>query len=107
WLSVVTPLYGAHYLAQYWSDSLTHHWTPDWTRRPLCELFDEAFAAIGSRSIAFDRLLAEERGQPGVDLYANGHPFDRLRIPTLPAVAGSANTTPPPIPYYNPRMANP
>ena len=49
WLNGVTPLYGAHYLAQYWSDGLSHHWTPDWTRRPLCELFDDAFEAIGSR----------------------------------------------------------
>jgi putative CocE/NonD family hydrolase len=30
----VAPLYGAHYLAQYWSDGRTHHWTPDWARRP-------------------------------------------------------------------------
>ena len=63
WLDGVTPLYGAHYLAQYWSDGLSHHWTPDWTRRPLCELFDDAFEVIGSRSIAFDRLLAEARGR--------------------------------------------
>ena len=31
WLDGVTPLYGAHYLAEFWSDNLTHHWTPDWT----------------------------------------------------------------------------
>ena len=94
WLDGVTPLYGAHYLAQYWTDSLTHHWTPDWTQRPLCEVFDDAFAAIGARSIAFDRLLAEERGQAGADLYANGHPFDRLRIPTLHGVGWFDNITP-------------
>ena len=107
WLAGVTPLYGAHYLAQYWSDSLTHHWTPDWTHRPLCELFDEGFAAIGSRSIAFDRLLAEERGQAGVALYANGHPFDRLRIPTLHGVGWFDNITPPHMLDYERLMADP
>ena len=30
WLDGVTPLYGAHYLAEYWSDNRSHHWTPDW-----------------------------------------------------------------------------
>ena len=107
WLAAVTPLYGAHYLAQYWSDSLTHHWTPDWTHRPLCELFDDAFAAIGSRSIAFDRILAEEHGQAGVDLYVGGHPFDRLRIPTLHGVGWFDNITPPHMLDYERLMADP
>jgi uncharacterized protein len=107
WLAGVTPLYGAHYLAQYWSDSLTHHFTPDWSHRPLCELFDEAFEAIGSRSIAFDRILAEERGQAGVDLYASGHPFDRLRIPTLHGVGWFDNITPPHMLDYERLMADP
>jgi predicted acyl esterase len=107
WLAGVTPLYGAHYLAQYWSDSVTHHFTPDWSRRPLCELFDKAFEAIGSRSIAFDRILAEERGQPGVDLYAGGHPFDRLRIPTLHGVGWFDNITPPHMLDYERLMADP
>jgi uncharacterized protein len=107
WLAGVTPLYGAHYLAQYWSDSLTHHFTPDWSHRPLCELFEEAFEAIGSRSIAFDRILAEERGQAGVDLYASGHPFDRLRIPTLHGVGWFDNITPPHMLDYERLMADP
>jgi uncharacterized protein len=107
WLDGVTPLYGAHYLAQYWSDGLSHHWTPDWTRRPLCELFDDAFEAIGSRSIAFDRLLAEARGQAGVDLYAAGHPFDRLRIPTLHGVGWFDNITPPHMLDYERLMSDP
>jgi hypothetical protein len=107
WLDGVTPLYGAHYLAQYWSDRLTHHWTPDWTHRPLCELFDEGFEAIGSRSIAFDRMLAEERGAAGVDLYATGHPFDRLRIPTLHGVGWFDNITPGHMLDYERLMADP
>ena len=35
WLEGVTPLYGAHYLAEFWTDHNTHEWTPDWSRRPL------------------------------------------------------------------------
>lgn len=95
WLDGVTPLYGAHYLAEFWTDERTHHWTPDWTHRPLSEVFDSGFAAIGARSTAFDRLLAEARGQAPVDLYAGGHPFDRLRIPTLHGVGWFDNITPP------------
>ena len=94
WLRGVTPLYGAHYLAQYWADGRSHHWTPDWSHRPLSEVFDSGFEVIGARSIAFDRLLAEARGEPGVELYADGHPFDRLRIPTLHGVGWFDNITP-------------
>jgi predicted acyl esterase len=107
WLAGVTPLYGAHYLAQYWTDHNSHHWTPDWAHRPLCELFDDAFAALGSRSIAFDRVLAEARGQAPVDLYAKGHPFDRLRIPTLHGVGWFDNITPPHMLDYERLMADP
>ncbi|MDX6593773.1 MAG: uncharacterized protein QOJ13_2969 [Gaiellales bacterium] len=95
WLGGVTPLYGAHYLAEFWTDERTHHWTPDWTHRPLSEVFDSGFEAIGRRSIAFDRLLAEAHGQAPVNLYAKGHPFDRLRIPTLHGVGWFDNITPP------------
>jgi hypothetical protein len=107
WLAGVTPLYGAHYLAQYWSDGLTHHWTPDWRHRPLCELFDDAFQAIGSRSRSFDRILAEERGQAPFDLYPGGHPFDRLRIPTLHGVGWFDNITPAHMLDYERLMADP
>jgi uncharacterized protein len=107
WLAGVTPLYGAHYLAQYWSDERSHHFTPDWTTRPLCELFDDAFSVIGARSIAFDRLLAEARGQAPIDLYAAGHPFQRLRIPTLHGVGWFDNITPPHMLDYERLVADP
>ena len=107
WLGDVTPLYGAHYLAQYWSDQNTYHWTPDWSHRPLAEVFDDAFEAIGSRSIAFDRVLAESTGQAPVDLYAEGHPFDRLRIPTLHGVGWFDNITPPHMRDYERLMRDP
>ncbi len=107
WLGGVTPLYGAHYLAEYWTDRDTHHFTPDWTHRPLSELFDPAFEAIGARSFAFDRLLAEQRGQAPVDLYANGHPFHALRIPTLHGVGWFDNITPPHMRDYERLAADP
>ena len=47
WLEGVTPLYGAHYLAEYWTDHATNEWTVDWSRRPLAAVFDDAFEAIG------------------------------------------------------------
>ena len=103
----VAPLYGAHYLAQYWADGRTHHWTPDWTRRPLSELFDPAFELIGSRSLAFDRLLAEARGQAPVDMYGDRHPFTRLRIPTLHGVGWFDNITPPHMLDYERLMSDP
>jgi putative CocE/NonD family hydrolase len=107
WLDGVTPLYGAHYLAQYWSDMRTHHWTPDWTHRPLSEVFDSAFDAIGARSIAFDRLLAEAAGQPRVDMYPSSHPFELLRIPTLHGVGWFDNITPPHMLDYERLMSDP
>jgi predicted acyl esterase len=108
WLDGVAPLYGAHYLSEYWSDAHSHHWTPDWTHRPLAEVFDPAFDQIGSRSIAFDRLLAEERGAPRARLYEDGaHPFDRLRIPTLHGVGWFDNITPPHMLDYERLMRDP
>jgi len=103
----VAPLYGAHYLAQYWADGRTHHWTPDWTRRPLSELFDPAFELIGNRSLAFDRLLAEARGQAPVDMYGDRHPFTRLRIPTLHGVGWFDNITPPHMLDYERLVSDP
>jgi predicted acyl esterase len=107
WFDGVSPLYGAHYMAQYWSDSRTHHFTPDWSHRPLSEMFDGFFEAIGSRSIAFDRVVAEAGGQPQPDLYPGGHPFDVLRIPTLHGVGWFDNITPPHMLDYERLVADP
>jgi uncharacterized protein len=103
----VAPLYGAHYLAQYWSDAETHHFTPDWSLRPPAELFDAAFDQIGSRSCSFDRLLAESRGQEPVEMYPGGHPFQQLRIPTLHGVGWFDNITPPHMLDYERLTADP
>jgi predicted acyl esterase len=107
WFDGVTPLYGAHYMAEYWSDGRSHHFTPDWSHRPLSEVFDPAFELIGSRSIAFDQVLARANGKPEPQLYPGGHPFDRLRIPTLHGVGWFDNITPPHMLDYEALMRSP
>ena len=107
WLEGVTPLYGAHYLGEYWTDHDSHEWTPDWSRRPLAEVFDDAFAAIGRRSASFDYVLERSRGGARVPLFPDAHPFDVLRIPTLHGVGWFDNITPPHMLDYETLIANP
>ncbi len=107
WFDGVTPLYGAHYMTEFWADGRNHHFTPDWSHRPLSGVFDPALEVIGSRSIAFDRIVSEAGGQPRPELYPDGHPFDRLRIPTLHGVGWFDNITPPHMLDYEQLMADP
>ena len=107
WLEGVTPLYGAHYLGEYWTDHVSHEWTPDWSRRPLAGVFDDAFAAIGRRSASFDYVLERSRGGARVPLFPDAHPFDVLRIPTLHGVGWFDNITPPHMLDYEALIANP
>ena len=96
WLEGVTPLYGAHYLAEFWTDRNTNEWPVDWSRRPLSTLFDEGFAALGRRSASFDYVLDRSRGAARVGLFPqDAHPFDVLRIPTLHGVGWFDNISPP------------
>jgi len=107
WLDGVTPLYGGHYLGQYWSDHDTHHWTPDWSHRPLAEVFDPAFEQLGSRSASFDYVLERSRGAERIPLFPGAHPFDVLRIPTLHGVGWFDNITPPHMLDYEALVENP
>ena len=103
----MTPLYGAHYLAEYWTDRDTYEWVPDWSRRPLAEVFDDAFEAIGRRSASFDYVLERSRGGARAPLFPDAHPFDALRIPTLHGVGWFDNITPPHMLDYETLMRNP
>jgi uncharacterized protein len=95
WLQgTVDPLYGGQYLAECWTDRLMHTWPIDWSRRPLAEVFDPGFAAIGARSAGFDLLLAHAREGRALDQYPGGHPFRALSIPTLHAVGWFDNISP-------------
>jgi uncharacterized protein len=107
WLEGVTPLYGAHYLGEFWTDANTHEWKQDWSRRPLAGVFDEVFAAIGQRSASFDYVLARSRGGPRTELFPGPHPFAALRIPTLHGVGWFDNITPPHMLDYETLMRNP
>ena len=107
WLDGVTPLYGGHYLGQYWSDHDTHHWAPDWSHRPLAEVFDPAFEQIGSRSASFDYVLERSRGAERIPVFPGAHPFDVLRIPTLHGVGWFDNITPPHMLDYEALVRNP
>jgi hypothetical protein len=91
----VTALYGADYLAKYWVDNPMHEYPVDWRRRPLAEVFEPGFAAIGARSRGFDILLARETGaQKSPDPYPGGHPFERVAIPVLHGVGWFDNLAP-------------
>ncbi len=90
----VDPLYGARYLAEVWSDHHTHAWPIDWSRRPLAEVFDSGFEAIGTRSAGFDSLLAHSREGRQLDPYPDGHPFDELSVPALHVVGWFDNVSP-------------
>jgi predicted acyl esterase len=107
WLEGVTPLYGAHYLGEYWTDHATHEWAPDWSHRPLAEVFDPAFEAIGRRSASFDYVLARSRGAARAPLFPDAHPFEVLRIPTLHGVGWFDNITPPHMLDYEELVRNP
>ena len=91
----VTALYGADYLAHYWVDNPIYDFPVDWRVRPLAGVYDEAFAAIGTRSRGFDLLLDREaRGKPSPDPFRGVHPFDRLQVPVLHVVGWFDNLAP-------------
>jgi hypothetical protein len=79
----VIPLYLGEYLAQYWLDRLIHRWEVDYSRRPLAEVFDPGFEAVGARSRSFDDLVRESVSGQSLAPFPGAHPFDVLRIPTL------------------------
>ena len=71
---MVIPLYLGEYLAKYWLDNQIYQWDVEYGHRPLSEVFDPGFEAVGRRSESFDRFVEQS---------VRGHPFDALRIPVL------------------------
>jgi uncharacterized protein len=94
WDEGVQVLYGADYFAHYWLDQDVYEFDVNWSHRPLAEVFDEAFTAIGGRSSAVDELIADSRGRPPFDPFGKRHPFDRLKIPVLHAGGWFDNIAP-------------
>ncbi|MGD0998582.1 MAG: CocE/NonD family hydrolase, partial [Thermoleophilia bacterium] len=93
WGDSVVQLYGADYLAHYWADPLIYFFEADWSHRPLAEVFDEGFAAIGTRSAGVD-LAIRQTGPQGIAQYPDGHPFNKLKIPALHSVGWFDNISP-------------
>ena len=104
WLDEATPLYGAGYLVDCWTDQFLHSWEVDWAHRPLSEVFDAGLAEIGSRSVAFDRLL---RGEQVSGWDHAEHPFSKLSIPVLHVVGWFDNVGPAHMRDYDSLIANP
>jgi len=79
----VIPLYLGEYLANYWLDNRIYHWDIDYGRRPLSEVFDPGFDAIGKRSLSFDTFVDRSVRGESLMTFPGPHPFDVLRIPVL------------------------
>jgi predicted acyl esterase len=93
WGDQVLPLYGADYLAHYWLDQNIYGFLPDVTIRPLAQLYDEPFAAIGTRSRSLD-LMVGRPGPQSVFQYPGKHPFETLKVPVLNSVGWFDNIAP-------------
>jgi putative CocE/NonD family hydrolase len=94
WAGTVAPLYGADYLAHYWVDQPIYEYEVDWAHRPLAEVFDDAFAMIGTRAAAFDVALKAADDPRAAGPRWRQHPFDLLRIPVLHSVGWFDNIAP-------------
>ena len=106
WHDDTVLLYSAGYLAECWLDQNAYHFDIDWNVRPLAKAFDEAFAAVGRRSKACDRMIAvsapKNLSQPSIK-----PSFDRLRVPVLHSVGWFDNIAPYSFDDYEQLIARP
>ena len=94
WGDCVLQLYGADYLAHFWTDRNIYDFPVDYSRRPLAELFDDGFAAIGRRSEGLDRFMIG-RGPGGFSMFPKGrHPYECQKVPALHTVGWFDNVMP-------------
>ncbi len=71
------------YVSHYWVDKHIY-WRPlNWNLRPLTEVFEDQFRAIGRRSAAYDASVPHPVQLP---IYTEGYPFDGRPIPVLHSV---------------------
>jgi uncharacterized protein len=73
----------ADYVSHYWADRYVYARELNWTLRPLTEVFEDLFAAIGVRSAAYDVSVPHFVPLP---IYPDGHPLDAKPVPVLHAV---------------------
>ena len=70
----------AAYLAEHWVGSDAYDFEIDYTPRPLLEIFEPIWAALGARSPGFD--LSYPHPVP-LRLFSTEHPFEARPVPTL------------------------
>ncbi|MGN6791112.1 MAG: CocE/NonD family hydrolase [Streptosporangiaceae bacterium] len=71
------------YVSHYWADNHIYVRELNWKLRPLTEVFEDLFTAIGVRSAAYDVSVPHFVPLP---IYPDGHPFDARPVPVLHAV---------------------
>ena len=103
----IVPLYMGEYLANYWLDHRVQHWDVDYGHRPLSEVFDPGFEAVGRRSESFDRFVEESVRGRSLMTFPDGHPFEALRIPVLHTGGWFDNLMPDQMRDYDTLIARP
>ena len=71
------------YLSQIWVDNDSFEYMPDFARRPVSSIFEDAFATIGERSLYLDSIAPRDAGAA---VYPGPHPFDTKPLPVLHVV---------------------
>ena len=94
----------ASYLSHYWLDNLIHDYPIDIERRPLYEVFEPAFEALGRRSDSFDVVVPRKIALP---VYPDGHPFNARPVPVLHSVGWFDNLQIPHMRDYVELMSRP
>jgi putative CocE/NonD family hydrolase len=81
----------AAYLAEHWVGSDAYNFEIDWTPRPLLDVFEPIWDALGGRSHGFDlsypHLVPMRR-------FPTGHPFEARPVPTLQIMGWFDNIAP-------------
>ena len=73
----------ADYVAHYWVDQHIYARDLNWNLRPLAEVFEDHFRALGKRSASYDASAPHRVPLP---IYPDGHPFSARPIPVLHTV---------------------
>ncbi|MHB1433193.1 MAG: CocE/NonD family hydrolase [Streptosporangiaceae bacterium] len=73
----------ADYVSHYWVDQHIYARDLNWGLRPLTEVFEDHFRALGKRSAAYDASVPHRVPLP---IFPDGHPFSARPIPVLHTV---------------------
>jgi uncharacterized protein len=81
----------ASYLAEHWVGRDAYDFEIDWTPRPLLDVFEPIWEALGGRSHGFD--LSYPHPVP-LRRFPTGHPFEARPVPTLQTMGWFDNIAP-------------